>query len=135
MRAVYVDSGDWLAASRTLEREIQNTQNPRALTKLNVELGQIYRERLDEHPRSIAAFEAALRHDDTNEEAALALVEDYMKQERYQEALPLLQLLVRQSGKRDVHPHVGRNILPQAKAAQEVRSTSAACRGFRSAVA
>ncbi|MEY4513788.1 MAG: hypothetical protein RLZZ450_5910, partial [Pseudomonadota bacterium] len=100
MRAVYIDGGDWLAASRTLEREIQNTQNPRALTKLNVELGQIYRERLDEHPRSIAAFESALRHDDTNEEAALALVEDYMKQERYQEALPLLQLLVRQSGKR-----------------------------------
>ena len=100
MRSVYIDGGDWLAASRTLEREIQNTQNPRQLTKLNVELGQIYRERLDEHARSIAAFEAALRHDDTNEEAALALVDDYMKQERYQEALPLLQLLVRQSGKR-----------------------------------
>jgi tetratricopeptide (TPR) repeat protein len=100
MRAVYVDSGDWLAASRTLEREIQNTTNPRALTKLNVELGQIYRDQLDEHTRSITAFEAALRFDDTNEEAALALVDDYMKQERFQEALPLLQLLVRQSGKR-----------------------------------
>jgi tetratricopeptide (TPR) repeat protein len=100
MRAVYVDKGDWLAASRTLEREIQHTQNPRVLTRLNVELGQIYRERLEEHERSIGAFEAALRHDDTNEEAALALVDDYMKQERHKEALPLLQLLVRQSGKR-----------------------------------
>jgi golgin subfamily B member 1 len=100
MRAVYVDSGDWIAAARTLEREIQNTQNARILTKLNVELGGIYRERLDEHKRSVAAYEAALRHDDTNEHAALALVDDYVKEERYREALPLLQLLVRQSGKR-----------------------------------
>jgi golgin subfamily B member 1 len=100
MRAVYMDNGDWLAASRTLEREIQHNQNPRALTRLNVELGTLYREKLDEHERSIGAFEAALRHDDTNEDAALALVDDYMKQERFKEALPLLSLLVRQSSKR-----------------------------------
>ena len=54
-------------------RRFSTTQNPRVLTRLNVELGQIYRERLDEYARSIACFEAALRHDDTNEEAALAL--------------------------------------------------------------
>ena len=51
----------------------------RVLTRLNVELGQIYRERLDEYSRSVACFEAALRHDDTNEEAALPLVDDYVK--------------------------------------------------------
>ncbi|MET0339682.1 MAG: tetratricopeptide repeat protein [Polyangiales bacterium] len=100
MRAVHVDSGDWHAAARTLEREIQHTQNPRVLTRLNVELGQLYREKLDEPDRAITAFEAALRQDDTNEEAALALVDDYMKQERHRDALPLLQLLVRKPGKR-----------------------------------
>jgi tetratricopeptide (TPR) repeat protein len=100
MRKVYIDSGDWLAASRTLEKEIQYQQSPRVLTKLNVELGNLYRERLDEYERSITAYEAALRQDDTNEEAALPLVDDYIKQERHAEALPLLQLLVKQSGKR-----------------------------------
>jgi golgin subfamily B member 1 len=100
MRKVYLDNGDWLAASRTLEKEIQHHQSPRVLTRLNVELGDLYRERLEEHARSIAAYETALRHDDTNEDAALPLVDDYIKQERHAEALPLLQLLVKQSGKR-----------------------------------
>ncbi|MFT3922541.1 MAG: hypothetical protein QM778_08405 [Myxococcales bacterium] len=100
LRKVYVDGGDWLAAARTLEQEIQHHTTPRVLTRLNVELGQIYRERLDEYTRSVACFEAALRHDDTNEDAALPLVDDYVKEERFAEALPLLQLLVKQSAKR-----------------------------------
>jgi tetratricopeptide (TPR) repeat protein len=100
MRKVHLDSGDWLAASRTLEKEIQHQQSARVLAKLNVELGNLYRERLDEYERSIAAYEAALKNDDTSEDAALPLVDDYMKQERYAETLPLLQLLVKQSGKR-----------------------------------
>jgi tetratricopeptide (TPR) repeat protein len=100
LRKVYVDNGDWLAAARTLEREITYQQNPRALTRLNVELGNIYRERLDEYERSVACYESALRHDDTNEEAALPLVDDYVRQERHQEALPLLNLLVKQAARR-----------------------------------
>ncbi|HEX6239251.1 MAG TPA: tetratricopeptide repeat protein [Polyangiales bacterium] len=100
MRKVHLDSGDWLAASRTLEKEIQYQQSARVLAKLNVELGNLYRERLDEYERSIAAYEAALKSDDTNEDAALPLVDDYIKQERYADTLPLLQLLVKQSAKR-----------------------------------
>jgi tetratricopeptide (TPR) repeat protein len=100
LRKVYVDNGDWIAAARTLEREIQYQKNPRALTRLNVELGDIYRERLDEYERSVACYEAALKHDDTNEEAALPLVDDYVRQERWSDALPLLQLLVKQSARR-----------------------------------
>ncbi len=100
MRKVHVDNGNWLAASRTLEREIEHQQNPRALTRLNVELGRLYREQLDEHARSIQCFEAALKHDDTNEEAALPLVDDYIAQERWDAALPLLNLLVKTGSKR-----------------------------------
>jgi tetratricopeptide (TPR) repeat protein len=100
MRKVYIDNGDWLAAARTLEREVEHQQNPRVLTRLYVELGQIYRERLDEHARSIGCFEAALKHDDTNEEAALPLVDDYLGQERWEAALPLLTLLVKTGSRR-----------------------------------
>ncbi|MFM2417170.1 MAG: hypothetical protein RL385_1893, partial [Pseudomonadota bacterium] len=100
MRKVHLDSGDWLAASRTLEREIQNHQAPRVLSRLNVELGQLYAERLDEPTRALAAFEAALRYDDTNEDAALPLVDEYVRTERYSDALPLLNLLSKQSGRR-----------------------------------
>jgi tetratricopeptide (TPR) repeat protein len=100
MRKVHLDSGDWLAASRTLEREIQNHQAPRVLSRLNVELGQLYGERLDEPARAVAAFEAALRYDDTNEDAALPLVDEYVRTERYGDALPLLNLLSKQSSRR-----------------------------------
>jgi golgin subfamily B member 1 len=100
MRKVHLDSGDWLAASRTLAREIQHNQAPRVLSRLNVELGTLYAERLDESARAVAAFEAALRHDDTNEDAALPLVDVYVGAKRWSDALPLLNLLSKQSSRR-----------------------------------
>ncbi len=100
MRKVHMDNGNWLAASRVLVKEIEHQQNPRVLTRLNTELGRLYREQLDEHARSIACFEAALKHDDTNEEAAFPLVDDYIAQQRWDAALPLLTLLVKTGGKR-----------------------------------
>ena len=59
LRKVYVDGGDWLAAARTLEQEIQHNTTPRVLTRLNVELGQIYRERLN---RTRGRWPASRRH-------------------------------------------------------------------------
>src|SRR5688572_30933779 len=41
--------------------------------------------------RSISAYEAALKSDDTNEEAALPLVDDYIKQGRSEEHTSELQ--------------------------------------------
>lgn len=101
MRKVYIDNGDWIAAGRTLEKEIDNHDNPRVLSRLNVELGELYVDKLDEEDRAVACFEAALGHDDTNEEAAMPLVQRYTDQENWEAALPLLQMLNVQSGKRE----------------------------------
>ena len=101
MRKIHIDAGDWLAAARTLEQESQYTQQPRTVSKLLVELGALYDTRLDEHEKAIECYENALRQDADNEDAALPLADEYVKKERWQDAYPLLDTLVKRSGKRE----------------------------------
>lgn len=101
MRKIHLDSGDWLAAARTLEQEAQYQQQPRIVARLLVELGRLYEERLDEHDRAISVWEAALKQDADNEEAALPLAEEYCKTKRWADAVPLLDSLVKRAGKRE----------------------------------
>ena len=101
MRAIQLDSGDWLAAAKLIEREASYQENPRIISQLLVELGQLYDERLEEHEQAIQVWEAAYRQDPDNEDAALPLVDEYTGKERYEEAFPLLEMLVKRSGKRE----------------------------------
>ncbi|MFW6031497.1 MAG: tetratricopeptide repeat protein, partial [Myxococcota bacterium] len=101
IRRIHVDSGDWLAAAKTLRQEIEHQEKPREKAVLLVELGRIQDDRLDEHKNAIASYEQALEHDEENEDAALPLVNEYFEAERWGDAFPLLQLLVRQSDQRD----------------------------------
>ncbi|MCA9607671.1 MAG: tetratricopeptide repeat protein, partial [Myxococcales bacterium] len=103
MRKIQLDMGDWLASARTLEQETQYTQNPRQTSELLVTLGRLYDERLDEHGRAVQCYEAAYRQDSENEEAAIPLAEEYVKQERWDEAFPILDMLVKGMGKRESH--------------------------------
>jgi len=101
MRLIHVDEGDWLAAARLLEQEASYQQNPRIVAERLVELGRINDERLDEREKAIQVFEAAFKQDQDNEDAALPLVDEYTKTERWAEAFPLLEMLVKRSGKRE----------------------------------
>jgi tetratricopeptide (TPR) repeat protein len=101
MRKIHLDAGDWLAAAKSLEQEAQYQQQPRLIARLLVELGKLYDERLDEHERAIEVFEAALRQDADNEDAALPLADEYAREKRWAEAAPLFDSLVKRSAKRD----------------------------------
>jgi tetratricopeptide (TPR) repeat protein len=101
MRRIYLDAGDWVAAAKVLEKEAHYQQQPRVVSRLWVELGRLYDERLDEHERAIAAYEVALQKDPDNEEAALPLADEYFQQGRYADARPLLETLVKRAGKRE----------------------------------
>ena len=101
MRLIQVDAGDWLAAAKLTEQEASYQQNPRLVAELLVELGRIYDERLDEHGKAVDTYEAALKQDPDNEDAAMPLVDEYRKSERHQQAFPLLKMLVKRSGKRE----------------------------------
>ncbi|MFO0681411.1 MAG: tetratricopeptide repeat protein [Sandaracinus sp.] len=102
MRKIHLDSGDWLAAAKTLEQEAQYQQQPRLVARHLVELGRLYDDKLDEHDKAVQTFEAALKQDGDNEDAALPLAEEYSRKKRFAEAIPLLDMLVKRSGKRDV---------------------------------
>ncbi len=101
MRTIQLDTGDWLAAAKTLEQETQYTDNARQTSELLVELGRLYDERLDEHDRAVQCYEAALKQDIDNDDAAMPLADEYVKLERWQEAFPILDRLVKGMGKRD----------------------------------
>ncbi len=100
MRKIHVDNGEWLSAAKVLEQETQYTQNARQVSKLLVELGEIYAQRLDEHERAIECFEAAQKQDPDNEDAAMPLVDDYVKTGEWAKAAPLLDMLVKRANKR-----------------------------------
>jgi golgin subfamily B member 1 len=100
LRDIYKEEGDWLAAARILEQAVEAEENSRNRAALDVELGEIYENKLEEHERAIECFEDAYRLDADNENAALPLVEEYMKETRWQEALPLLQMLVKRVASR-----------------------------------
>ena len=101
LRAIQVDAGDWVAVARLLEQEAEHQPTPRAQARALVELGRVYDQQLDERERAVAAWERALEREPDNEEAALPLVAEYLRQERYEEARPLLQGLFKRMGRRD----------------------------------
>ena len=101
MRGIHVDSGDWLAAAKTLGLEVEHTEKDRIRAARLVELGRIRAERLDDEPGAVQAFEAALAADPDNQDAMLPLVDAYVAHERHEDAFPLLQTLVQRCDKCD----------------------------------
>ncbi len=101
MRAIQIDSGDWLAAAKLFEQEASYQESPRVVAGLLVDLGRLYDEHLDEPEKAIQVWEAALKQDGDNEDAALPLVDHYTKHDRNEEAFPLLEMLVKRMGKRE----------------------------------
>jgi tetratricopeptide (TPR) repeat protein len=101
MRAIHVEGGDFLAAARVLERIVDIETNARRGAQYRVELGRLYEDQLEEHDKAIASFEAARQLDADNADAALPLVYEYTAKQRWKEAEPLLQMLVRSAAIRD----------------------------------
>src|SRR6185369_8972023 len=101
LRTIAIDEQDWDRAARYLDQEQSNTQTPRTRAKLLVELGKLRDEQLNEHELAVQAYELAIQCDSESEEAALPLVEEYIRTERWQQAEPLAELLVRKSKNRE----------------------------------
>ncbi len=101
LRTISVDEADWDGACRYLEQEQALQEAPRQRARLLVELGKIRDEMLGEHESAIQAYEQAMELDEDCEEAALPLVEEYSNQERWSDAAPLAEMLVRRSKNRE----------------------------------
>ncbi len=101
IRNVYVRRADWHDATRYLEREIGATEAPRTQAKLYYDLGKIWNDQLDERERAVACFEAAMIADPDNEDAAYPLVHHYVAEQRWADAEPLAEMLVRKASRRE----------------------------------
>ncbi|MEY2931307.1 MAG: hypothetical protein RL033_2056, partial [Pseudomonadota bacterium] len=101
LRTIATDESDWDSVARYLEQEQQHSESSRTKAKLLVELGKVQDQMLSEHTAAIGAYERAIAVDKECEEAALPLVEDYVTNERWAEAAPLAEMLVRKSKGKD----------------------------------
>jgi len=118
LRQIAVDTADYDKAARYLDQEQSYTQSPRQRARLLVELGKLREEMLGDHASAVLAWEAAYEADSENEDAAMPLVDEYIGREEWTKAEPLLDMLVRKSGKRErVEQHAMQNKLGQVCAA------------------
>jgi golgin subfamily B member 1 len=101
LRQMAIDSADYDKAARYLDQEQSFTTGPRQRARLLVELGKLREEMLGDHDSAILSFEAAHAADAENEDAAIPLILDYIDKKKYEAAEPLLDLLIRKSGKKD----------------------------------
>ncbi len=99
LREIAMDSGEYDEAARYLDQEQLHTQAPRQRAKLLVELGALRDEKLEEHEPAIQAYELALQADPENEEAARPLLEEYVRIERWEDAEPLADMLLKKAAK------------------------------------
>jgi golgin subfamily B member 1 len=98
---IAIDSADYDKAARYLDQEQSYTPSSAAARTLLVELGKLREEMLGDHESAVLAWEAAYEADPENEDAAMPLVDEYIGKESGTKAEPLLDLLVRKSGKRE----------------------------------
>jgi tetratricopeptide (TPR) repeat protein len=101
LRQIAIESADYDKAARYLDQEQSYTTSARQRAKLLVELGNLRERMLGDHSSAVLAWEAGYEADGENEDAALPLVDEYISKENWAKAEPLLDLLVRKSGKRD----------------------------------
>ncbi len=98
--AIHIDEGEWLAACETLEAQQEHTENRRQKSRLQYQLGELYRDKLNDDESGIAWFEKALESNADNQDAAEPLVDVYIEAGRYDDAERLLDMLVRLGSKR-----------------------------------
>ncbi len=101
LRQIAIDAADHDKAARYYDQEQSYTTSPRQRAKLLVELGKLRDEMLGDHPSAVLAWEAAYEANGENEDAAMPLADEYIAQHEWAKAEPLLDLLVRKSGKRE----------------------------------
>ena len=101
LRLIAMDAADYDKAARYFDQEQSYTTAPRQRARLLVELGKLREEMLGDRESALLSWEAAHEADPENEEAALPLALEYVNTEKNEAAEPLLDLLVRKSGKRE----------------------------------
>ncbi len=99
--ALYKGRGDWLKAVQYMIRCEEQLANQKEKVNMLFEIGTIFRERLDDEPKSAEFLARVIALDPEHVGAAEPLSDVYFQQQRWKELEPILDMLVRKADKRD----------------------------------
>ncbi|HEU5055196.1 MAG TPA: tetratricopeptide repeat protein, partial [Kofleriaceae bacterium] len=118
---VHQESGQWANAASRLAEAAEATANRREKIDLLLEAAGVYDERLDQADRALAVWLKVLELDPEHEVAGRAAAERLCAAARWQEALPICEMLVRTAP-----PGVGADRLDRARREVELARVCAA---------
>ena len=102
LRGIYESREDWAEVVRILKMMEAATRSFEEKSKHLHDTGVIYDRHLDEHPTAIDYYEQAIDLHPENADAAAPLAAEYLSEERWERAEPMLDLLAAQEITRDL---------------------------------
>lgn len=93
LRQIYVDREDWAGAIKTVERHLAMESTPTQRAALFFTLGQLYETQLHDADKAVIYYESSLKEDPGYLDAAMPLIDEYVRRARYADAVPLLQMV------------------------------------------
>lgn len=91
LRSLYERQANWQGVIETLKQAQQSTRELNEQAGFLAEIGRVYDERLDDMVSAIRYYEQAQELDPSRTDAAEPLIDVYMRERRYERALPLLR--------------------------------------------
>ncbi|MFW6058326.1 MAG: hypothetical protein ACOC9W_05675, partial [Persicimonas sp.] len=99
LRRVYERKGDWQPLIRALKQAEDTSRDLDKKAEYLAEIGEIYEQKLDEPVSALNYYETALENNARNVNAAQPLIAMYMREQRWERAVPLLELVIEEYNK------------------------------------
>ncbi len=90
LATIHEQNGDWTALAELLAERVKQTAGPRKV-QAQVQLGELYEDRLDDLEKASVQYEAALAQDESQLDALKGLERIYARQGNHQELLQVLE--------------------------------------------
>jgi tetratricopeptide (TPR) repeat protein len=130
---IYRKRRDWAKAANTMLDAEKHTQNRLERIKLLHGAALIYDEFLDQPDKSLELYERVLGQDPEHVDSGLRAAQRWLAQEKYSEALPVLEMLARKVDADDRVERARREAMV-GRACQALGQAERAAKYFRSAV-
>ncbi len=101
LRRVYERKGDWQPLIRALKQAEDASRDLDQKAEYLAEIGKLYEDKIDDRVSALNYYEAALENNARNVAAAEPLIAMYMREQRWERAVPLLELVIEEYKKSD----------------------------------
>jgi tetratricopeptide (TPR) repeat protein len=127
--------GDWVEVIRLGCAQLECADDPAEQARLQVELANIWRDKLENENKALECYENAVELDSDNLEAARVVAEARLKKHRHEEAHELLERLTKIGAEGDLEPEELAGIyLKLAQTAEALEKNEQASEAFEKAL-